>query len=152
MLPKNLSENFTLTEATKSQEATRRGLDNTPSPEIFERMQAVCEAILEPVRAHFKKPVLVNSFYRAPAVNAAIGSKDTSQHTKGEAVDFEVPGIDNDDLAKWVRDNLEFDQLIREFPQAGIPDSGWVHASYKESGRRKECLTISKSGTVKGLA
>lgn len=147
----NLSEHFTLSEAIKSQTAERLGIDNTPDAQTIVKMKAVCEAILEPVRAHFGKPVVVSSFYRSPRLNAEIGSKTSSQHVSGEAVDFEIPGIDNDHLARWVKDNLTFDQCIREFRKEGVPDSGWVHVSYKADGCRKECLTISSSGTVKGL-
>lgn len=146
-----LSPNFTLAEATKSQEAARRGLANTPDPATIARMKAVCAEILEPVRAHFGRPVVINSFYRSPAVNAAVGSKPGSQHEKGEAVDFEVPGVDNAVVAAWVRDNLTFDQLILEFYEPGQPSSGWVHCSYKDNACRGECLTINGSGTVRGL-
>lgn len=147
----NLSPHFTLEEACKSQRAERMGISNSPDADTLERMIAVAENILEPVRAHFGKPVIINSFYRSPEVNKAIGSKPGSQHVKGEAVDFEIPGIDNAAVARWVRDNLTFDQCILEFYKPGIPDSGWVHVSYKAEGCRKECLTVSASGTVKGL-
>jgi len=147
-----ISEHFTLAEATKSQAGERQGLDNTPPADVLARMKATAEAILEPVRKHFGRPVVVNSFYRSAAVNAAVGSKPGSQHTTGEAVDFEVPGIDNAVAAAWVRDNLKFDQLILEFYKPGIPDSGWVHCSYRATGTcRAECLTINDAGTVKGL-
>lgn len=147
----NLSAHFTLAEATKSQEAARKGLDNTPPAAVIRAMTAVCEEILEPVRAHFGKPVVINSFYRSPEVNAAVGSKPGSQHTTGEAVDFEVPGVDNAVVAAWIRDNLTFDQLILEFYTPGQPSSGWVHCSYKDAGCRRECLTVNAAGTVKGL-
>lgn len=147
----NLSPHFTLEEACKSQRAERMGISNSPDADTLERMIAVAENVLEPVRAHFGKPVIINSFYRSPEVNKAIGSKPGSQHVKGEAVDFEIPGIDNAAVARWVRDNLTFDQCILEFYKPGIPDSGWVHVSYKAEGCRKECLTVSASGTVRGL-
>jgi len=107
--------------------------------------------ILEPVRKQYGIPFSPSSGYRSIELNRAIGSKDTSQHTKGEAVDFEVPGVSNYELACWVRDNLEYDQLIREFGVPGDPSSGWVHVSLKGSGNRKECLTINKSGTFRGI-
>jgi len=147
----NLSPHFTLEEACKSQRAERMGISNSPDADTLDRMIAVAENILEPVRAHFGKPVIINSFYRSPEVNKAIGSKPGSQHVKGEAVDFEIPGIDNAAVARWVRDNLTFDQCILEFYKPGIPDSGWVHVSYKAEGCRQECLTVSASGTVRGL-
>lgn len=147
----NISEHFTLTEATKSPTAERLGIDNAPDEQTIEKMKRVCTAILEPIRAHYGKAVTINSFYRSPRLNAEVGSKPGSQHVSGEAVDFEIPGIPNDDVARWVRDNLTFDQCIREFAKPGVPDSGWVHVSYKENNCRGECLTISSSGTVKGL-
>jgi hypothetical protein len=146
-----LSEHFSLTEATKSPTAERLSIDNTPDDQTTEKMKLVCTAILEPVRAHFQKPVIINSFYRSPRLNAEVGSKPHSQHVHGEAVDFEIPGIPNDEVARWVRDNLTYDQCLLEFHKPGVPDSGWVHVSYKPDGCRKECLTISSSGTVKGL-
>ena len=146
-----LSEHFTLAEATKSQEAARKGLDNTPPAEAIARMKLVAEFILEPVRKHFNKPVVINSFYRSPAVNAAVGSKPGSQHEKGEAVDFEIPGVDNAEVAEFVRDTLTYDQLILEFYTPGEPSSGWVHCSYKAAACRAQCLTVNSTGTFQGL-
>jgi putative chitinase len=115
-------------------------------------MRYCCEKILEPVRAHFGKPVQINSSYRAPLVNKAVGGSKTSQHVNGQAIDFEVPGVDNKKVADWVADNLEFDQVILEFYTAGDKNSGWVHASIKkEGGNRKLRMIASKSkagGTV----
>lgn len=146
-----LSPHFTLAEATKSQTAERLGIDNTPPADVIARMMAVCENILEPVRDAFDAPVMINSFYRCEELNKAIGSKPNSQHRTGEAVDFEVPGVGNAEVAQWVRDNLTFDQAILEFYTPGKPSSGWVHVSYKESGCRGECLTINATGALKGL-
>lgn len=146
-----LSQNFTLAECVKSDTAERLGLDNTPDAETIERMKAVCTNILEAARHTYGRPVMVRSFYRSPDVNAAVGSKPNSQHVSGEAVDFEIPGVPNDELARWVRDRLTFDQCILEFYKPGVPDSGWVHVSYKDGPCRKECLTVSAGGTVKGL-
>lgn len=148
-----LTEHFTLEELIVSPTAKRLGLPNTPSPEHIANMKYVCEKILEPVRAHFGKPVQINSSYRSPAVNKAVGGSATSQHSNGEAVDFEIPGIPNKQLADWVADNLEFDQVILEFYNAKDgANSGWVHASIKRNGQnRKQRLIASKSkagGTV----
>lgn len=150
----DLSEHFTLAEATRSETARihRPPIDNTPPADVIARMQATAGAILEAVRAHFGVPVTINSFYRCLALNRAIGSKDNSQHVTGEAVDFEVTGVSNDAVAAWVRDNLTFDQCIREFAKPGEPSSGWVHVSFKDAGCRKECLTINEHGTFPGLA
>jgi len=144
-----LSEHFTLAECTKTQVR----LPNQPPAEVIENMRAVCEHILEPVREHFGRPVVINSFFRSLGVNRAIKSKDNSQHVKGEAVDFEVPGIPNAEVAEWVRDNLTFDQCILEFYRPGEPSSGWVHVSLKMdvTACRAQCLTINEGGTFQGL-
>ena len=148
-----LSEHFSLEELTVSPTAKKLGLSNNPTPEHIENMKYVCEKILEPVRAHFGKPVQINSSYRSPAVNAKVGGSKTSQHSNGEAVDFEIPGIPNKQLADWVGDNLEFDQVILEFYNAKDgANSGWVHCSIKRNGKnRKQRLIATKSkagGTV----
>ena len=137
-----LSEHFKLSEFTKSETATRKRIDNTPGPAHATNLKKVCEKILEPVRKHFGKPVRINSGYRGPALNAAVGGSSKSQHCNGEAVDFEIDGLANPTLAKWVSENCEFDQIILEFydPKEG-PNSGWVHASYSEGKNRKQILT-----------
>ena len=138
-----LSEHFKLNEFTKSETAIRKRIDNTPSPQHASNLKLVCEKILEPVRKHFGKPVRINSGYRGPALNAAVGGSSKSQHCNGEAVDFEIDGLPNPDLAKWVAENCEFDQIILEFydPKEG-PNSGWVHASYASNGNnRKQKMT-----------
>jgi putative chitinase len=146
-----LTENFNLSEMTVSPTAKRLGLSNQPTPEHIENMRYCCEKILEPVRAKFG-PVTINSSYRAPAVNKAVGGSKTSQHVNGQAIDFEVKGVDNKKVADWVADNLEFDQVILEFYSAGDKNSGWVHASIKKGGgNRKMRMIASKSkagGTV----
>ncbi len=140
-----LTEHFTLEEMIVSPTAKRLGLPNTPTAQHIENMRYCCEKILEPVRAKFG-PVQVNSSYRAPAVNKAVGGSKTSQHVNGQAIDFEVPGVDNKKVADWVADNLEFDQVILEFYTAGDKNSGWVHASIKkEGGNRRQRLIAKKS-------
>jgi len=137
-----LSQHFNLKEFTKSETATRKRIDNTPNLEHANNLKMVCENILEPVRKHFGKPVRINSGYRGPALNKAVGGSAKSQHCNGEAVDFEIDGLPNPDLAKWVADNCDFDQIILEFydPKEG-PNSGWVHASYSKGKNRKQKLT-----------
>jgi hypothetical protein len=137
-----LSEHFNLREFTRSETAMRKGIDNTPGPVHAKNLQKVCEKILEPVRNNFGRPVRVNSGYRGPALNKAVGGSSKSQHCNGEAVDFEIDGLPNPELAKWVSDNCEFDQIILEFynPKEG-PNSGWVHASYCEGNNRRQILT-----------
>jgi len=140
-----LTEHFALEEMTVSPTAKRLGIPNTPTAEHIENMRYCCEKILEPVRAKFG-PVTINSSYRAPLVNKAVGGSKTSQHVNGQAIDFEVKGVDNRKVADWVADNLEFDQVILEFYAAGDKNSGWVHASIKkEGGNRKQRLVATKS-------
>jgi putative chitinase len=143
-----LSEHFNLKEFTKSETAIRKRIDNTPGPAHASNLQKVCEKILEPVRRHYGKPVRINSGYRGPALNAAVGGSSKSQHCNGEAVDFEIDGLANPELAKWVSENCDFDQIILEFydPKEG-PNSGWVHASYTSTGaNRKQKLTAVNVG------
>lgn len=143
-----LSEHFNLKEFTKSETAIRKRIDNTPNSVHATNLKAVCEKILEPVRNHFGKPVRINSGYRGPALNAAVGGSSKSQHCNGEAVDFEIDGLANPELAKWVAANCEFDQIILEFydPKEG-PNSGWVHASYSAGKNRKQKLTaVTENG------
>jgi hypothetical protein len=146
-----LTEHFKLEEMTVSPTAKKLGLSNTPTPEHIANMKYCCEKILEPVRAKFG-PVKINSSYRSPAVNAAVGGSKTSQHVNGQAIDFEVPGVDNKKVADWVADNLEFDQVILEFYSASDKNSGWVHVSIKKGGgnrRQRLIATKSKDGGTK---
>lgn len=125
-----LSEHFSLSEMTKSSTAERQGIANEPSESEIENLTLVCDNILEPVRNHYGIPFIPNSGFRCLELNRAIGSSDKSQHTMGKAVDFEVPGISNKEVALWVKENCEYDQLILEFYKEGQPASGWVHCSY----------------------
>ena len=138
-----LSKNFTLQEFTKSQTALRLGIDNTPSPEHLDAAKHLFETVVQPVRDQFGVTV-INSGYRGPALNEAVGGSSRSQHCKGEAVDIECPGTSNYEVAKWIEENLEFDQLILEFYTPGIPDSGWVHVSVANAENRKSVLTAMK--------
>ena len=138
-----LSKNFSLQEFTKSQTALRQGIDNTPNDEHMEAAKKLFENVVQKVRDNFG-PTVINSGYRGPALNEAVGGSSRSQHCKGEAVDIECPGTPNYDVAKWIEDNLDFDQLILEFYTPGVPDSGWVHVSYKSEGNRKSVLTAMK--------
>ena len=139
-----LSENFSLNEFTKSDTAVRKGIDNTPNDVHLENMKALCENVLQKVRSHFGKSVRITSGYRSPELCEAIGSSSKSQHAKGQAADFEITGIDNKELAEYIIDNLDFDQIILEFYKDGDPNSGWVHCSYKLHGNRKQVLRASR--------
>ena len=128
-----LSNNFSLAEAQRSMMATRLGIDNSAPPDMVVRLKATAEFILQPVRDHYGIPFSPSSWYRSIALNRAIGSHDGSQHITGEAADFELSGVSNYDLAKWVSENLTFDQLILEFHTPGVASSGWVHCSMRRS-------------------
>lgn len=135
-----LSANFELSELTKSQVAERKGLPNNPSPAHIDNLKALCINVLQPIRSEFNKPVIISSGYRSGEVCVAIGSKPTSQHAEGKAVDFEIVGVDNKDLFDWVKNNLEFDQLILEFYKEGEPNSGWIHVSWNSGENRNQTL------------
>ena len=139
-----LSKNFSLAEMTKSQTATRRGIRNEPSTEHVENLIHLAETVLQPVREHFGKAVVISSGYRSPELCEAIGSSSKSQHARGEAADFEIPGVDNMQLATWINKNTNFDQLILEFYEPGDPNSGWVHCSAVTGEPRKQVLRASK--------
>ena len=124
-----LSRNFSLQELIKSDTAIRKGIDNNPNVDQIEKLKALCENILQPVRDHFGR-VKVTSGYRSPELCSAIGSSVNSQHAKAEAADFECIGVDNAELADWINQNLPYDQLICEFYTPGEPNSGWIHCSY----------------------
>lgn len=140
----NLSANFTLKELTKSDTATRLGLDNTPDEATIENLKLLCQEVLQPIRDHFGKSVTVNSGYRSPESNAAVGGSKTSDHCLGRAADIEIEGISNPDLAHWIMDNLDYTQLILEFYTQGQPNSGWVHVSYDPSNLKMQELTAVK--------
>lgn len=141
-----LSANFTLSELTKSETALRHNLPNDPTPDIVENLRVLCEKVLQPVREHYGKGVKVNSGFRHPDVNAAVGGSKTSDHCKGQAADIEIPGVPNHELAEWIEKNLPYTQLILEFYTRGVPDSGWVHVSYDPANLKKQSMTAVKEG------
>ena len=145
-----LSANFTLKELTKSDIAIRKGISNEPNTDEIEKLKLLCETILQPVRDKFG-PVTVTSGYRSPELCQAIGSSVNSQHTKAEAVDFEVEGVDNADVAYWIKDNItNWDQMILEFYTLGQPNSGWIHCSITNKLERKQFLrAFQKDGKTK---
>ena len=144
-----LSKNFTLKELTKSGTAMRMGIDNIPNDEQLVNLTALACCVLQPVREEHGR-VMINSGLRVLELNRAIKSGDNSQHVFGMAADLEAPAISNYELACWIRDNLDFDQLILEFYTKGDPASGWVHCSYRnDGGNRKDVKTASrKEGKV----
>jgi hypothetical protein len=138
-----LSEHFSLAEMTASATAVRLRDPNQPGPAAIAALQLLCAKVLEPVRVHFGKPIRINSGYRSERTNAAVGSSETSQHRRGEAADIEIEGVSNAVLARWIHDNLVFDQVILEAHRAGDPNSGWVHVSYRAGRARKSVLTMT---------
>ena len=140
-----LSENFSLLELTKSQTAERKGIDNTPSPEHQENLKLLCTHILQPVRDRFERVVSVSSGYRSEELCLAIGSKITSQHAKGQAADFEIYGLSNQELATYIKENLDYDQLILEYWTPESPNNGWIHCSYNVNLNRKQYLRAYKN-------
>ena len=139
-----LSENFTMAEFIKSDTAAKLSIDNTPQGEHLEAAKHLFENVVQKVRDHFGTTVL-NSGYRSPKLNEAVRGSSTSQHCLGQAADIECPGTPNADLANWIVDNLDFDQVILEFYTPGQPSSGWVHVSYKTDGtNRKSILTATR--------
>jgi hypothetical protein len=149
-----LSKHFSLWECIRSETANRYNIDNMPPIEYIPKLKILCEKILEPPRLYFNTPFRPNSVYRCIELNRKIGSKDTSQHIKAEAVDFEIPGINNYDLAVWMKNHINsFDQIILECYKIGQPNSGWVHVSYKEdeNKNRNNVLTYTGGQYISGL-
>ena len=147
-----LSKHFTLEEMTRSMVAARKGIDNTPGSGEIKNLGNLCYEVLEPVRAHFDKPISISSGYRSEALCEAIGSKKTSQHALGCAADFEIHGVPNIQVAYWLQNNVDFDQLIMEYYDPTDPAGGWVHISYHESdSNRKQVLTFDGKKYTEGL-
>ena len=150
------SKNFWVAEFEQSSTATRLGIDNSiPSAKLL-ALDALCTSVLQPTRDHFiletkkGKSVTITSGYRCTELNNALGSRPSSQHIKGEAADFVIYGVDNYEIACWIRDNLEFDQLILEMYEPALGKQGWVHVSYCEFSRnRGQCITVKPSGVTK---
>jgi len=139
-----LTRNFTLSELTKSDTAIRHGINNNPNAEQIEKLKVLCEKILQPVRDHFGR-VKVTSGFRSPELCQKINSSPNSQHSRAEAADFEVIGVDNAELADWIKKELPYDQLILEFYTPGEPNSGWIHCSYTEATPRASFLHAYRS-------
>jgi zinc D-Ala-D-Ala carboxypeptidase len=137
-----LSKNFSLRELTRSQTAIRKGIKNEPDQGQLINLVALTVKILQPCREKFGS-ISINSGLRVLELNRAIGSGDNSQHTKGQASDFEAYSVSNAQLADWIMLNLSFDQLILEYPGKD-PRDGWVHCSYNRMENRKQVLTAIK--------
>jgi|TARA_R100001594_G_C3972384_1_gene248084 uncharacterized protein YcbK (DUF882 family) len=138
-----LTANITLDELTKSQIAERKGINNNPNPQQIEHLKALAVNVLQPIRSHFDKPLIISSGFRCAELCLNIGSSINSQHVadkESAAADFEIPGVDNRELARWIRNNLEVDQGILEFYRDGEPTSGWIHCSYSINTNRQQWL------------
>lgn len=158
------ARNFRHIEVARSHTATRLGIDNTPSAAVLERATSVAIHVLQPIRNTFG-PFSPQSWFRCEQLEKVLTRKafvkwrkkhkqygkgqawhryfERKSHPKGEAVDIEVPGLPNDELFDWIKENLAFDQLIREFPRAGDPMSGWVHISWRsDEENRNQAFTI----------
>ena len=145
-----LSKHFTLEEMEKSSTGIRLGIKNKAGSGEIKNLGDICYEILEPVRVKFDKPVTITSGYRSPELSEAIGSKATSQHCLGEAVDMEVIGVSNLEVALWIQNHCDFDQLILEY-YTGEANSGWIHVSYKDGSNRKQVLTFDGKSYTNGL-
>lgn len=137
-----ISNHLSLAEVTRSETAKRKGISNTPTAEHLENFKILAENVFEKIRAHFGVPIHISSGYRSKELNDAIGGSQTSQHSKGQAIDIDMDGsssgVTNADVYNFIKDNLEFDQLIWEFGTDKNPD--WVHVSYVNGPNRKQKL------------
>ena len=141
-----VSKFFTLAELTKSETASRRSIANEPDQEQIGNLTDLCLEVLDPIREEFGIPFSPSSGFRSLSLNEVLGGADGSQHLDGMAADIEIPGVSNRSLALWIRDNLDFDQLILESFSDEDPSSGWVHVSYSRENNRFESLTHDESG------
>lgn len=140
-----LSKHLVLAEVTRSETAKRKGISNMPTPEHIENFKLLAGKVFEPIREHFKVPILISSGYRSKDLNSAIGGSLTSQHCSGEAIDLDMDGtsVTNKQIFDFIKENLVFDQLIWEFGTKDNPD--WVHVSYESTGKqRKQILRATK--------
>jgi zinc D-Ala-D-Ala carboxypeptidase len=141
-----LSPNFTLQEFTQSGTASRLGIDNTPDQAAILCMEALCDNVLEPIRAHFGRPVIIPSGYRCPELNKAVGGASGSQHVKGEAADIRVHKVPHVDVIHFILDHLDFDQLIAEHLKKADPHAGWIHVSFSLVKLRRYTLSCINTG------
>jgi hypothetical protein len=143
-----LSKNLSLAEVTRSETAKRKGVSNMPTEAHIANFKLLAEKVFQPIREHFGVPIHISSGYRSAALNKAIGGAASSQHCTGEAIDIDMDGtsITNAQIFNYIKDNLEFDQLIWEFGTDKNPD--WVHVSYESTGKqRKQMLKAVKTST-----
>ena len=146
-----LSEHLDLSEVIRSESAKRRGISNMPTEEHIKNLKLIAEKVFEPIRANFRQPIRISSGYSSQSLNAAIGGATRSQHSTGEALDIDMDGtaLSNKEIFNFIKERLQFDQLIWEFGTDNNPD--WVHVSYKADGnQRKQVLrAIKENGKTK---
>ena len=142
-----ISKHLSLSEITRSESAKRNNISNIPTAQHLENFKLLAEKVFEPIREHFKSPIRISSGYRSAALNKLIKGSTTSQHCTGEAIDIDMDGtsITNKQVFNYIKQHLEFDQLIWEFGTESNPD--WVHVSYESTGKqRKQVLKAFKQG------
>jgi hypothetical protein len=142
-----LSEHLDLSEVIRSESAKRNGISNMPTEAHIANFKLLAEKVFEPIRNHFRCPIHISSGYRSLELNKCIGGAATSQHCSGEAIDIDMDGspnnVTNKMIFNYIKDNLEFDQMIWEFGNDTNPD--WVHVSYESTGKqRKQVLKAYK--------
>ena len=142
-----LSKNLSLAEVTRSETAKRKGISNMPTPEHLENFKKLAENVFQPIREHFGVPIHISSGYRSKALNTAVGGSLSSQHCTGEAIDIDMDGtsITNKQVFDFIKEHVNFDQMIWEFGTDANPD--WVHVSFESTGKqRKQVLRAVKQG------
>ena len=140
-----ISKHLSLAEVIRSETAKRKGISNMPTPEHLENFKLLAEKVFEPIREHFGVPIHISSGYRSKELNKAIGGSLSSEHCKGRAIDIDVDGsassLTNKQVFDFIKENLDFNQLINEF------DYSWVHVSYNPNGKQnKQVLNAIKQG------
>jgi len=140
-----ISKHISYKEGVYSTTALRRDIDNTPNDEQLKNMETLAEEIFEPLRAYVGGPIKINSFFRSAKLNTAIGGSKTSQHCKGQAVDIDdtFGRMTNAEMYHFIKEHLDFDQMIWEFGDDDNPN--WVHVSYVSPEKnRNRCLKAYK--------
>lgn len=148
-----ISEHLDLSEVIRSESAKRLGIKNMPTDEHIANLKILAENIFQPIRNNFRVPIRISSGYRSPALNRAIGGSQTSQHSTGEAIDIDMDGnphgVTNKQIFDYIKNNLNFDQLIWEFGSSSNPD--WVHVSFKAKGNQRKQVLVAKKINGKTL-
>lgn len=142
---KNISTNISYKEATFSETAIRKNIDNNPSKDVLKSMQLVADNIFQPIREHFCTPIYVSSFYRSDALNKAVNGSKNSSHIRGQAIDVDADvynGVTNADIFYYILENLSYDQLIWEYGDEDEPN--WVHFSFVSKAENRNETLIAK--------